>query len=177
MRRGQGDRVERRRKRQRPLGRPFFLLRQRAVVDRLHVDDRGGVRLRRQQRRQVDELVIRGGGAGDGQKDGEDADVGAWRFPSRMSIVLERRIVAASRHGFEVFDLGDALPQFVLQAHDDGHDGARAAGAGIAEPDLDHAAVDADDLDRRAVQVQGGADLLGDDLGDAVFQFVGGHRD
>src|SRR4051812_40831232 len=80
-----------------------------------------------------------------------------------------------SRHGFEVFDLGNSPPQLLLQAHDDGHDRARAAGAGAGEPDLDDAAIDADDLDRPAVEVERGADLFGEHLGDAVFEFVGGH--
>src|SRR5262245_40763588 len=75
-----------------------------------------------------------------------------------------------SRCCFEVLDLGDALPQFLLDDHDDGHHRRRAAGAGPIKAHPSHAALDLQHLDGGAVQFQRGGNLAAQYLLDACFQ-------
>src|SRR5262249_50465606 len=67
-------------------------------------------------------------------------------------------------------DLGDSLPQFLLQPHDHGHDRARAAGADVAQPDLHDAVGHIHDFDGGPVQAERGRDFFGQDLDHAVFE-------
>src|SRR5207249_12323736 len=81
-------------------------------------------------------------------------------------------VVMRSRYRLEVLDLRHSPAEFLLDAHEDGHDGAGAAAAHAVEADLGHAIGAIDHFDVAAVHLQGRADFFVQDAGHALLEVV-----
>src|SRR5262249_55555348 len=64
---------------------------------------------------------------------------------------------------------------FLLQSHDQSRDRAGAAGAYAAQTKLDDAPIDTEHFDGAAIQIEIGAEFVGENLGDALFEFARCH--